>query len=588
MKIDETDVNQSKNIHEFYLVILGRNVELSIYELYIYLKQNSIDFKFLGHYNNVLLLLIYSDPNLKSPINSTEVSNKKYNINKNNKNKNNKNKFNPHKLVGRLAGIIKIVKVYVILNLDSNEKRFNSLEKLLNEADFFLEYGRNIRYSFEFYTNQSSGTNNFLPSSVSSSKNTKMNLSNINPQLSKTNKGAKKGSKNRRGRGAYKGQGQNAATNREESDERVVGFIKAYLKNKFKSLRQKAVLKSIPIHALVNSIKDPNFIDFIIFRLNIKVKNTEKNKYFHYEYLEGLLEALNEPCIYPLINVRGLDKHIDLLFLGRTIAVHDNRQHKRRYEQRPYIDETIGTSIRIAQILINLVTHQPVANRNHLESNNSNDMTDMGYRVETNQSRTMTILDPFAGIGTILQEALIMGYNCIGVEINHERAQMCKRNLEWAKSKFKFKNSFRVYEGDSRYLTKYIHENSVDYIVSEPELGPLLKDKIDVKTAKNIITDLERIYVPFFKEAEKVLSNKDKANQKGQMLLVLPKIIVSTSNARKNISFSPSISKLIKDTKFRLIKIPDELKQNFKIKNPLYYKEEWHKIGRLIYLFEIS
>ncbi|MHA1822229.1 MAG: TRM11 family SAM-dependent methyltransferase, partial [Promethearchaeota archaeon] len=474
MRRDETNGSQSKNTHEFYLVILGRNVELSIYELYIYLKKNSIDFKFLGLYNNVLLLLIYSVPNLKEPMNSTKHGNKK-----NNTNKSNTNKFNPHKMVGRLAGIIKIVKVYIILNLDSNEKGFNILEKLLNDADFFIEYGRNIRYSVEFYSNQSPSSNNTLPSSVSSSNGTKKDFSNINPQLSKTNKGAKKGAKNRKGRGAYKGHGQNAATNREGSqisDHRIIGFIKAYLKNKFKSLRQKAVLKSIPIHALVNSIKDPNFIDFIIFRLNINAKGMEKNKYFRNEYLEGLLGALNETCNrdYPLINVRGLDKHIDLLFLGRTIAVHDNRQHKRRYEQRPYIDETIGTSIRIAQILINLITHQSVADRDHLECTNSNrdDMIDTSYGAEaskSNRGKAMTILDPFAGIGTILQEALIMGYDCIGVEINHERAQMCKKNLEWAKSKFKFKNSFRVYEGDSRYLTKYIHENSVDYIISEPE-----------------------------------------------------------------------------------------------------------------------
>ena len=48
----------------------------------------------------------------------------------------------------------------------------------------------------------------------------------------------------------------------------------------------------------------------------------------------------------------------------------------------------------------------------------------------------MTILDPFCGTGTVLQEALLAGYDVIGTDLSQKMVDYTTENLSWLQSTF--------------------------------------------------------------------------------------------------------------------------------------------------------
>src|SRR3989344_2770302 len=168
---------------------------------------------------------------------------------------------------------------------------------------------------------------------------------------------------------------------------------------------------------------------------------------------------------------------------ARTISVYNPFLYQERDEKRPYYDERIVSSIRLAKILINLC-----------------------------MLRNGLLLDPFCGHGTILQEAMLMGLDVKGIEFDKKTAEECGKNLNWVKKTYKLKSNFQIINGDTRELSRYIKQ--VDGIVTEPYLGPFLKGRVSEREAKKIIENLEILYFNFFREARKVL--------KGNLVVIFP------------------------------------------------------------------
>ena len=48
----------------------------------------------------------------------------------------------------------------------------------------------------------------------------------------------------------------------------------------------------------------------------------------------------------------------------------------------------------------------------------------------------MTILDPFCGTGTVLQEALLAGYDVVGTDLSQKMVDYTTENLSWLQSTF--------------------------------------------------------------------------------------------------------------------------------------------------------
>ncbi len=174
-------------------------------------------------------------------------------------------------------------------------------------------------------------------------------------------------------------------------------------------------------------------------------------------------------------------------WLGRTCAVQEFEDYSQRDYGRPARDVISGTMPpKLAKIMINLA-QLPLS---------------------------AVILDPFCGSGTILQEAILLGYKkVIGSDISTKAVEDTKKNLEWLENnlKPKIKNpkskagGVKIFQADVRNISKKI--DSVDTIVTEPYLGPPLRGSERREELKKIINELSELYVSAFSEFRKILAS---------------------------------------------------------------------------------
>lgn len=123
---------------------------------------------------------------------------------------------------------------------------------------------------------------------------------------------------------------------------------------------------------------------------------------------------------------------------------------------------------------------------------------------------TSVLFDPFCGSGTILQEAVILGYqNIIGTDISGSATLNTKKNIDWLFLNFKQLDSslynINVYQSDVRSINSSIKSNSIDAIVTEPYLGPPLFKKPDFDTIKKILLEVSNLNLTAFTEFKKIL-----------------------------------------------------------------------------------
>lgn len=79
-----------------------------------------------------------------------------------------------------------------------------------------------------------------------------------------------------------------------------------------------------------------------------------------------------------------------------------------------------------------------------------------------------TVFDPFLGVGTTAEAAEMLGRKSIGIELN-------KKFVELAKKDIKNKENHTIIQGDARNLLKHIAPNSIDFQLTSPPYGNLLK-----------------------------------------------------------------------------------------------------------------
>jgi tRNA G10 N-methylase Trm11 len=129
-----------------------------------------------------------------------------------------------------------------------------------------------------------------------------------------------------------------------------------------------------------------------------------------------------------------------------------------------------------------------------------------------------TILDPFCGSGTILMEALAMGFtNIIGSDISEKAITDTKQNLAWLSEKISIKSSLTISVSDVLALDKSIPKNSIDCIVTEPYLGKPLKGNESQETLEKQVTELKKLYTRAFQSFAKILKTK------GVVIFIIPR-----------------------------------------------------------------
>jgi len=178
------------------------------------------------------------------------------------------------------------------------------------------------------------------------------------------------------------------------------------------------------------------------------------------------------------------------IIFGRTLAVQDFKALSRRDYGRPARDDKSGMlPPKLAQIMINL----------------------------SGASHKDTLLDPFCGSGTILSEAMLMGYEkLIGSDLSRKAINDTRQNLDWICEEFKLnkKNlikapepgpkgppNYQLINHDAQKISETIKANSIDAIITEPYLGP----QRGYHEFRKTISELEILYTNFLKEAQRIL-----------------------------------------------------------------------------------
>lgn len=245
-------------------------------------------------------------------------------------------------------------------------------------------------------------------------------------------------------------------------------------------------------------------------------------------------------------------------FLSKTMAVHNPFEFQKRDVERPFQRKIFSISPRLAKILVNLSMCLP-ENR---------------------------LLDPFCGVGTIIQEAALMQMEVIGVDKDSWCVKAARANLAWLEKEYssQLKGArSTILLGDARSLTNQIETNSVDAIATEPPLGPALRYIPTISRANRIIGDLKSLYYDFLEEAYKVLKSN------GHLAIVSPCI-----RTRTCVPVYLDIDKKAELDGFK--KVYPVKREDFMIENKLVEEltrqtfftdaEERHKIVRQIHIFQ--
>lgn len=246
----------------------------------------------------------------------------------------------------------------------------------------------------------------------------------------------------------------------------------------------------------------------------------------------------------------------DETWIATTTGVHNPFEFQKRDVYKPAQRKIFAMPPRIAKIMVNLSGCSP----------------------------GKVLLDPFCGVGTILQEALLMRAKVVGVDVNSWCVKAANENLEWLIREYKLEEAdFRVVQGDISKLAQKIGQETVDCIVTEPDLGPALRQVPTGPYAIKIIRKLEPLFFDFVEQAYQVL----KAD--GQLVVVTPFIVTRSGKA-----VTMPVGEKLENLGFTADRPFD--KQMFSANTPevetlasissLVEVDERHKIGREIHIYK--
>lgn len=287
------------------------------------------------------------------------------------------------------------------------------------------------------------------------------------------------------------------------------------------------------------------------------------------------------------------------ILVGRTMAVQPFKELSRRDYGRPARDEYSGMlPPKLAQIMINMaITTSPRQFDGQVWQERDRDK--------------IIILDPFCGSGTILTEAMLMGYkNLIGSDVSKKAIEDTKKNIEWTAKNFPASPAdgqlsipdFQLFNIRADQISKSIKPNSVDAIVTEPYLGPQ-RGKMDIAKIKK---ELEALYSKSLSEFKKILKPG------GRIVMVWPAFVLpfvgasADAKALVDKSAGEKISAgepIFKKNRFDLQRlspnlnglkiinpIPENLRKNDIIKltekNTIIYGREGQKVWREIVILK--
>jgi tRNA (guanine10-N2)-dimethyltransferase len=204
-------------------------------------------------------------------------------------------------------------------------------------------------------------------------------------------------------------------------------------------------------------------------------------------------------------------------FIGKTLAVQEFEEYEERDFSKPQRNILRGMlPPKLAKIMINL----------------------------SGIEKDGIILDPFCGTGTVLMEALSLGYkNLFGSDLDSKAIKETKENLEWLAKKNNEKLNYNLFISPADKISEKINKIQpqggpfgVDAIITEPYLGPLLRGNEPENKIRRTISELEEIYLKSFADWKKILKKNSR------VVMIFP--IFSIKDGKFNLQIEAQIKKI--------------------------------------------
>ena len=194
---------------------------------------------------------------------------------------------------------------------------------------------------------------------------------------------------------------------------------------------------------------------------------------------------------------------------AQTIETFDSKGFEQRDFERPFQDPTKTVSPRIARTIVNLA----------LSTSNR------------------CLLDPFCGLGTVLQEAYLSNVSVIGVDRDQNSVNQAKANLKWLVTKYHLPSNLHsnLFAYDAKRIS-HARMPRVDAIATEPILLPVFKKNPSISESKSMIEKVRNNYERCLSEFASVLG------EKGDRIAFTTPVLIDSSGKRRSFDLSPTAS----------------------------------------------
>lgn len=241
----------------------------------------------------------------------------------------------------------------------------------------------------------------------------------------------------------------------------------------------------------------------------------------------------------------------DSILVGRTETVQDWRRFGEKDYGRPAEQARSGMlPPKVARMMIHLAGPRP----------------------------TDSLLDPFCGAGTILQEALDLGVNqAVGADIEAEAVAKARRNLQWYIGQFAPGRPVpEIIQSDIVKLGSRLLGRRFDCIVSEGYLGPALTPRFSLKRRQQIVSELTGFYQRVIPLLKALLTPR------GKMVLALPALTIGSHWQRLDLASTIRAAGLTVEPV-----VPEEWAASLNHHGPtVIYARPQHQVAREIFILK--
>ena len=211
------------------------------------------------------------------------------------------------------------------------------------------------------------------------------------------------------------------------------------------------------------------------------IKNELKKNKIRSRYIESGKQGLSAAVLlHQDVEEFVIINNEEKLVLAKTITVQNIDNWTKKDRRKPYFDRKKGMlPPKVARMMINIA---------------------LGFH--TGKSNNLTLYDPFSGSGTVLMEAMLLGLQIKGADLDKNSVEGTKNNLNWLIDQYHLDSKFSIILRDATQKFDNSETPFVDLMITEPFLGkPTPKEK----ELPNIFKGLYRTYLGTLKNWTQIL-----------------------------------------------------------------------------------